>query len=319
MLELGLCFALGFAVSVLSGLFYIPMLRRLKMSQKILEIGPKWHMSKQGTPSMGGLLFITGTVASLLLFGLRQGDFTWLAILGYALLNSVIGVIDDMAKIRKKQNQGLTVLQKLFLQLAVSSTFIALLFATGVLQETVSIPFTDWTVAVPRVFYIFLAILFNTFVINAVNFTDGIDGLCGGVTLPIAVFFAVFALSMEEVGLGLFPAALAGGVLGFLVYNFHPAKVWMGDTGSLFLGGAVCGMAFAFNRPLWLVILGAFYILESVSVVLQVAWYKISGKRIFKMAPIHHHFEMCGWSETKLFFVFSIGTVALCALVYYLG
>jgi len=315
--KLAIGFAVAFIVSALSGLFLVPMLQRFKMKQQILEIGPKWHMSKQGTPMMGGLMFIIGTIVASVLLGIQSQQREWLLILVFALLNSAIGLIDDLAKVKRKQNRGLSVLQKLFLQLAFSAAFITALYWMNLMESGVYIPFTNITLILPWVLFLLLAILYNTFIVNAVNLTDGVDGLCTGVTIPIALFFVLVAVSRGTPDMAIFPVALAGGLLGFLLYNFNPAKVFMGDTGSLFLGGAVCGMAKAFEMPLILIVVAVAYIIEALSVVIQVSYFKASGgKRVFKMTPIHHHFEMSGWSEKKLFFVFTLGTVLLCTIAY---
>ncbi len=318
MVNMLLAFVVAFGVSALSGLFIIPMLRKFKMKQMILEVGPKWHMSKQGTPMMGGLMFILGTGVACTVFGLMSGRREWLYIFVYAALNAVIGLLDDIAKVKRKANKGLSVLQKLFLQLAFSSAYIAVLHQYAGLTTGLKLPFFGTSIELPWIVFLILGVLYNTFIINAVNLTDGIDGLCTGTTLPIAALFAVVAMADRVPELGIYPAALLGGLLGFLVYNFHPAKVFMGDTGSLFIGGSVVGMAYAFDWPLVLLICALFFILEAVSVVLQVGYFKLThGKRIFKMTPIHHHFEMSGWSEIKLFTVFTVGTGLLCLLAFF--
>jgi len=231
-----------------------------------------------------------------------------------------VGFLDDYCKVKKKRDMGLTAIQKSMLQMAVSAVFLYVLYREGVLTCDLYVPF--WNVR----FYIHPAIfvLFAMFVIvgtvNAVNLTDGIDGLAGSVTVPVGLFFAVLAIWWQGYEqLGIYSAALVGGLLGFLIYNFHPAKVFMGDTGSLFLGGAVAGLAFAYDMPLVLLLVGIVYICETLSDIIQVAYFKAThGKRIFKMAPLHHHFELCGWSEVKLVAVFT-SVSALCCLAALFG
>lgn len=305
-------------VTVLCAFVWIPVLRRLKMGQSILEVGPNWHKTKQGTPTMGGFVFMVGITAAALVagIGVSGGREVLLALLP-AWIYGIIGFVDDFAKIRNKRNQGLTALQKLLLQLAAAAAFLALLRYLGILSTEVYIPFVNITLPLPWIFYISIGILFITGMDNAVNLTDGIDGLCTGVTLPIAALFTVIARQMELAGIAVLGAALLGGLLGFLLFNFHPAKVFMGDTGSLFLGGLLCGIVFVLDMPLILIVCGLVFLLEMFSVILQVGYFKLSGgKRLFKMAPVHHHFEMSGWSEVKIFFVFAFATALLCVLSY---
>ena len=311
---------LAFAVTLVAGFVLIPVLRRLKLGQTIKEIGPKWHMSKQGTPTMGGLIFILGITAAVLVMGWRQvseGRYAHLLILGFALIYGAIGFIDDWFKVAKKQNLGLTALQKLALQLAVAAAFIAALRYFGYMTSDLYIPFWQISIPMPWLFLSVCALLVVAGMVNAVNLTDGVDGLCTGVTIPVAVFFTVLGFVWALPELRLFGAALTGAMLGFLVFNFHPAKVFMGDTGSLFLGGAVCGVAFVCDAPLLLVITGFVYIVEMLSVMAQVFYFKLTkGKRLLKMSPLHHHFELCGWKEVKIFSVFTAVSAGLCALAY---
>ena len=310
----------SFLLTVLLGRILIPLLHALKAGQSIREIGPKWHNVKQGTPTMGGLMFIAAALICVVAGGwtaMLAGTYEHLMVLGFSLFFGAIGFVDDFVKVRMKRNLGLTALQKLILQLAVALAYLALLRWNGNLTNEVYIPFFHVSWQLNWVVYL----LFATFVIvgcvNAVNLTDGIDGLASGVTLPVMVFFAVTAWSWGSETLALFPAALVGGLAGFLCYNFLPAKVFMGDTGSLFLGGAVCGMAFALDMPLILILVGIIYIVEALSDIIQVLYFKAThGKRIFRMAPIHHHFEMGGWSEIKIFCVFSGVTVVMCLLAW---
>ena len=310
----------SFALTVLFGRFLIPMLHALKAGQSIREIGPKWHQVKEGTPTMGGLMFMAAALICVIVAGwtaMAAGTYEHLMVLGFSLIYGAIGFIDDFVKVKMKRNLGLTALQKLILQLAVTLAYLALLRWNGNLTSEVYIPFVNVSLQLPWVLYLFFAVFVIVGCVNAVNLTDGVDGLASGVTLPVMVFFTVVACSWGNDTLALFPAALVGGLLGFLVYNFHPAKVFMGDTGSLFLGGAVCGMAFALDMPLILILVGIIYIVEVLSVILQVIYFKAThGKRIFRMTPIHHHFEMGGWSEVKIFSVFTGVTVVMCMLAW---
>ena len=234
---------LAFAISAVVGRFLIPALRAMKAGQSIKEIGPNWHMSKQGTPTMGGIMFMVACVAAVLVFGWRDmagGDFSALFVLVLALLYGAIGFVDDYAKIKKKENTGLTAGWKFLLQLAVAIAFLALMRMENHLTPNLYIPFVNVSVSLPWIVYLIFAAFVMVGCVNAVNLTDGLDGLAGSVTLPVAVFFAVLSAWWDKGAVGIFAGALAGGVLGFLVYNFYPAKVFMGDTGSLFLGGAVC-------------------------------------------------------------------------------
>lgn len=309
---------LAFVITALSGKFVIPFLIKLKFGQSILEIGPKWHMNKQGTPTMGGIMFILGIGAATVLAGIplmRQGDFRHILVFLFALVFGAIGFIDDYAKVVKKQNQGLTAIQKLVLQLAAAAAFLSALRYLNDIVPQIFIPFTHMTIDLPWIVYLFIMMFVIVGAVNAVNLTDGIDGLASCVTIPVAVFFSVIAFALSVPGAGIFSAALVGGLFGFLIYNFNPAKVFMGDTGSLFLGGAVCGLAMAFDMPLILLFVGIIYIAETVSVILQVGYFKLThGKRLFKMAPLHHHFEMCGWSEKKLCLIFTAVTVIGCLI-----
>jgi phospho-N-acetylmuramoyl-pentapeptide-transferase len=293
----------------------------MKAGQSIREDGPVWHMSKQGTPTMGGLMFIAGVTSGIFFtFGdMAKGNFIFLIILGFALVYAAIGFFDDYEKLKKKQNLGLTALQKFALQLGVAVVLIVILRVTGHISPNLYIPFFNTTIIMPDWLYYILAAFIIVGTVNAVNITDGVDGLVTGVSIPVALCYAAVAVVWGYVSVGVFAAALAGGLAAFLIFNFHPAKVFMGDTGSLFLGGAVCALAFALDAPLILIPLGIVYIVETLSDIIQVAYFKLThGKRIFKMAPLHHHFEMCGWSEYKLFAVFS-AVSAVFAVISYLG
>ncbi len=314
-------FVVAFLVAAAAGKCLIPALRRMKAGQSIKEIGPTWHMSKQGTPTMGGLMFIIAIAAAVLTVGwsdiaagYRGGLFVFL----FALVFGIIGYVDDYCKVKKKQNTGLTAPQKFLLQLAAAILFTVLMRYEGYLQNHLYIPFFNVTFSIPWPAYMVFAAFVMVGTVNAVNITDGIDGLATGVTMPVALFFTAVSAYWLHDELGVFASALFGGLCAFLIYNFYPAKVFMGDTGSLFLGGAVCGMAFALDIPLILIPVGIIYIAETLSDIIQVGYFKLShGKRIFRMAPLHHHLEMGGWSEVKLFCVFTVITLAFCALAFW--
>ncbi len=314
-------FAGSFLVSVVMGLWLVPFLRRKKAGQSIREDGPVWHAPKAGTPTMGGLIFISGIIAVCFTIGvsdIRDGDWRYVIILVFSLIFAGIGFLDDYEKLRKKQNLGLTALQKLMLQLVAAVVLVLLLRLEGYLSSNLYIPFFDKTIHLPYYVYLVLSVFIIVGCVNAVNLTDGIDGLAAGVSIPVALCYALTAAAWGYRSVGMFGAALAGGLSGFLVYNFHPAKVFMGDTGSLFLGGAVCATAFALDMPLALVPLGVIYIAETLSDIIQVTYFKLShGKRIFKMAPLHHHLEMTGWSEKKIFFVFTVISLAFSILTFF--
>ena len=300
------------------GYFLLPVLRALKAGQSIREIGPTWHNSKAGTPMMGGLMFIISAALCLVLSLPFVEEKTAFYVLALGLCFGLVGFLDDFFKLKFKRNLGLTALQKAMLQMAVSALYLYLLYLEGSMTSDLYIPFVNKAVHIHPMAYIFFAMFVIVGCVNAVNLTDGIDGLCGSVTIPVMVFFTVAAAAMEKWDLALLPAALVGGLIAYLFYNWHPAKVFMGDTGSLFLGGIVCGMAFALDMPLVLILVGFVYIVETLSVILQVGYFKLThGKRIFKMAPIHHHFEMCGWKEVKIVLVFTAVTAVLCVAAWF--
>ena len=314
-------FLVAFAASALIGRFLIPWLHALKAGQSIKEIGPVWHMAKQGTPTMGGIMFIAGIFIAILVTGWQdfsQGRFGALFVFLFALVFGVIGFLDDFMKVKYHKNEGLTAPQKFLLQLAAAIMFTVLLRYTGYLTPDLYIPFFNVSFQLPWAVYMVFAAFVIVATVNAVNLTDGVDGLATGVTLPVALFFLAVSLMWKITDLSIFAAALVGGLCAFLIYNFHPAKVFMGDTGSLFLGGTVCGLAFALDIPLIIVLVGIIYLLETLSDIIQVTYFKLThGKRIFRMAPLHHHFEMGGWSEEKLFTVFTLVTLVCCVLAYF--
>ena len=301
------------------GYLLLPVLRALKAGQSIREEGPTWHNSKAGTPMMGGLMFIFGAAICLLVSILAMKDFSVFYVLILALCFGLVGFLDDFFKAKYKRNLGLTSIQKALLQMAVSAIYLYLLYQQGILISSISIPGTNVNFEIHPLLYIFFAMFIMVGCVNAVNLTDGVDGLCGSVTVPVMVFFTAAAVLQGKFDLALLPACLVGGLIAYLFYNWHPAKVFMGDTGSLFLGGVICGLAFALNMPLILILVGFVYIIETLSVILQVGYFKLThGKRLFKMSPIHHHFEMCGWKEIKICLVFSAVSVAMCAIAWVL-
>ena len=309
------CLAIVIAAVItgLLGYFMVPFLHKIKFGQTIREVGPSWHKNKQGTPTMGGVMFIIGSsvaavicIAFLWLNGGAETQLMLVKVVAGALMAlgfGIVGFLDDYISIKKHRNLGLTEIQKLILQFIIVGAYLLSVALAGGTTETV-IPFLGSVDL--GFFYYILAAVFIVGMVNAVNFTDGIDGLNTSVTLVVALVFSVIAMLLNRVGLSLYAAAIVGAMIGFLFWNANPAKVFMGDTGSLFLGGAVCALAFGVDMPILLILIGIIYIVEILSVVLQVTYFKIShGKRIFKMAPIHHHFEMCGWNENKICFVFS--------------
>ena len=300
------------------GYLLIPMLRAMKVGQSIREVGPIWHNYKAGTPMMGGLMFIAGTIVVLLCNLPFMDDFSVFYVLILSLCFGFVGFLDDFAKMKKKQNEGLTSIQKFLLQLAVSALFLYIMYRTGAMSTQLYIPFFDVSIQLHPILYIFLSMFIMVGCDNAVNITDGVDGLSSSVTLPVMIFFTAAAVKQGKYDLALLPAALVGGLIAYLFYNWHPAKVFMGDTGSLFLGGVVCALAFALDLPLILVLVGFVYICETVSVILQVGYFKMThGKRLFKMAPIHHHFEKCGWKEEKIVIVFTAVSAIMCVLAWF--
>ena len=322
-------FVLAFLFATAFGRFYIPWLQRQKAGQQIKEIGPNWHKNKSGTPTMGGVMFILAVAFVCLTLGFEgmlHGNYVHIFMLLFALVFGAIGFLDDWEKIRKKQNLGLSAKMKFLLQLAAALVFVLLMRQIGYLKTQLYIPFWHVTVHIPDWLYFIFAAFVIVGTVNAVNLTDGLDGLASGTSLPVCLFFVAITFAWGErfLELGLFASALAGGLLGFLVYNFHPAKVFMGDTGSLFLGGAIAAMAFAFDMPLILVTLGIVYIIETLSDIIQVGYFKLShGKRVFRMAPFHHHLEMGGWTgkkwkEVEIFVLFT-GISLLFAVISFIG
>ena len=313
------------SVALSGGLGYLllPVLRALKVGQSIREVGPTWHNYKAGTPMMGGLMFIAALTIVLLCNIPFMADLSVFFVLLLSLCFGFIGFLDDFAKMKKKQNEGLTSIQKALLQMAVSAIFLYAMYKTEAItvvdgQIPLYIPFFDVYFYLNPILYIFFAMFVMVGCVNAVNLTDGVDGLSSSVTIPVMVFFTAAAIAAGKLDLALLPASLVGGLIAYLFYNWHPAKVFMGDTGSLFLGGAVCALAFALDMPLVLIFVGFVYICETLSVIAQVGYFKLThGKRLFKMAPIHHHFEKCGWKEEKVVLVFAAVSAIMCVIGWF--
>ena len=321
-LEFGLAFFVTLLVAVGIALLLIPMLRKIKAEQAIREDGPVWHNKKQGTPTMGGFIFIIAITLTCFTVGLPEiiiGDLTHLFMLSFALLYGLIGFYDDYVKLKRKRNLGLRVLPKFAMQAAVAVGFLILLRHTGNLTTSLYVPFINIYITLSEPVYFVFAAFVMVGTVNSVNITDGIDGLVAGVSIPIALCFSVLAWIWDFTSIGIFTFALAGSLVAFLIFNFHPAKVFMGDTGSLFLGGAICAIAFAMDKPLVLLPLGFVFFIETLSDIIQIFYFKFSGgKRVFKMAPLHHHFEMSGWGEYKIFTIFT-GVSIVFAIISYLG
>ncbi len=322
-------FVLAFLFATAFGSWYIPWLMKEKARQAIKEDGPSWHMIKNGTPTMGGVMFIAAAIFVCLTVGfdaMLHGNFVHIFVLVFALVFGAIGFLDDWEKVKKKQNLGLTAKMKFLLQLVAALVFVLLMRQIGYLRPSLYVPFFNVTIHMPEWLYFVFAAFVIVGTVNAVNITDGIDGLAAGTSIPVCLFFVVVTYRWGEayLELGIFASALVGGLMGFLLYNFNPAKVFMGDTGSLFLGGAIAAMAFAYDMPLILITLGIIYIVETLSDIIQIGYFKLShGKRVFKMAPFHHHLEMGGWTgkkwkEKELFFLFSGISLAF-AIISFIG
>ncbi len=324
--------AVAFGVFGLTALIeykLIPILRSHKAGQTILEIGPRWHKYKEGTPTMGGLAFVFATLIAMAVYFIIKGAqgvaprFIPLVLtLIFAVANGAIGFVDDYFKLVKKQNEGLTSKQKLFLQLVIAAAYVCVMTYTGHMDTLLDLPFTDYTVDLGWFWYP-LAILLLAGVVNGANLTDGVDGLASAVTFVIGGFYTFWAFMARDEQLSMVGALLLGATLAFLIYNFHPAKVFMGDTGSLFLGALVIGGAFQCEESIVGLIVSAVFIIEMLSSFLQSNFFRLTrkltgtGKRIFKMAPLHHHFEQCGWNEYRIMYVFSFVELLFCILAWF--
>ena len=301
----------------------IPVLAKNKMGQRILADGPNWHKEKEGTPTMGGVSCVLATIACFFIFCIFLKSDTkeiviLLNVLAYSILNALIGIIDDFAKIRNRRNEGLSAKSKFFLQSIAAILFLISLRITVNINTELYIPFVNVKYDIGIFYYILAYFLLCGFV-NAVNLTDGLDGLASSVVLSIGLFFAFVSLSLiNNAVLSFISAVLIGGTIGFLRFNLHPAKIFMGDTGSLFLGSMVVSISFVINNILLVLVYGFVFLCEALSDILQVVYFKITnGKRIFKMAPIHHHFEKNGWSEIKIVIIFMLVNFAFCLLSYF--
>lgn len=311
---------IAFAVSAALCPVVIPFLHKLKFGQQVRTDGPQAHLKKQGTPTMGGLVILAAIIVTSLLYVKDYPKI--IPILFVTVGFGIIGFLDDYIKIVMKHSEGLKPLQKLLGQFVITGIFAAYLLNSGDVKTTMLIPFTG---GFENGYFLDLKVLFlpALFIImlgtdNGVNFTDGLDGLCTSVTILVATFFTVVAMG-EDAGISPITGAVVGSLLGFLLFNVYPAKVFMGDTGSLALGGFVASTAYMMQMPIFIAIVGLIYLAEVLSVIIQVSYFKATkGKRFFRMAPIHHHFELGGWSETRVVAVFSIVTAILC-LVAYLG
>lgn len=332
-LSIIIAFAVSLVVTAVLGYVLIPVLHKLKFGQNILtDIGPKWHAKKQGTPTMGGIMFIIGiifaTVIALVICvasdfspfstmpELKNQQLTRLVSgILMAFCFALVGFADDYIKVVKKRNLGLTEIQKTIPQVLIIAAYLGGLIISK--STSMFIPFVG-KVALDSVPGIIFFVIFGVCVIygciNAVNFTDGIDGLCGGVTVPVGAAFAVIAIMLQNTSVGILGAALCGGCIGYFIWNHYPAKVMMGDTGSMFLGGIIVALAYAVECPLILLPVGIVYVIEAMSDVIQIASIKIRHKKVFKMAPIHHHFEMCGWNEKKIVAVFTLVSTVGCII-----
>lgn len=301
---------IGFAISIIVGILIIPILKKLKLGQNIRDDGPKSHRVKSGTPVMGGFIFIIATIITLVIFNRVFARDIIVPLVGLILFSS-IGFIDDYLKMVHKKNEGLKPIQKMMLLLIVGVGMSY--FGYVSLGSDVSIPFINITVDL-KIFYIPFMLLFYTSVSNSINLTDGLDGLATSVSLLIITFFAILSYILNYMDLAVTCAAMVGALLGFLKYNAYPAKIFMGDMGSLALGGFIASVAMVLKQPLIVIIVAGIPLMETLSVIIQVICFKLTGKRVFKMAPLHHHFELCGLHETKVVVIFSIITVILCLI-----
>ena len=301
---------IGFLIVVILGPIFIPMLARFKFGQTVRDEGPQSHLAKNGTPTMGGVMMIV----AILITGLTRATISKGLIVGLICIVGFgfVGFLDDFIKIKMKRSLGLKAYQKIILQFALALYIAYYQYSASPSATQLVIPFTNHIINL-GIWYIPFMMIFIIGTVNAVNLTDGLDGLASGVTLIVSCFFVLFAVSISNSDVAILAAATAGACLGFLGFNSYPAKVFMGDTGSMALGGALVAFATLTNSPLIIIIVGFIYLAEALSVMIQVTYFKLTnGKRIFKMAPLHHHFEQCGWPETRVVFVFWIVTVVLC-------
>ena len=308
-----------FGLCTLALALLIPRLRAMRMGQIILEIGPSWHAPKAGTPTMGGVVFLLVAGVALLLFpplALRENAlervYPFLIAGGYCIANGAVGILDDLTKLRRHQNEGLSPTQKLILQTTLAAAFLAVLRITGVLEGSLTLPLVG---ELPLGFFVyFLLLVLLVGIVNCANLTDGIDGLASGVSVVIFTAYALLSIRAEQLSPTLLSALLLGCACAFFLFNHHPAKIFMGDTGSLFLGAGAGAVPLLLGAPHLALVCGIVYVIEGASVILQVLYYKKTKKRLFLMAPIHHHLEKCGWSEGRIVTVFVLASTLAAAL-----
>ncbi len=306
---------ISFLITLILGPIIIPLLRRLKIGQSIREEGPQTHLKKSGTPTMGGIIIFIALIITVITSGMLNRDMYVLLIATFGF--GFIGFVDDYIKVVKRRSLGLKAYQKLIGQILLATALAIYQSSTSVLGTKLIIPFLDNQYLDLGILYIPFIVFTVVATVNGVNLTDGLDGLASGVTLIVLSFFGLIALNWGMGTISLFSTALAGACLGFLIHNAHPAKVFMGDTGSLALGGAISAIAILLNIPLVIPIVGGIYFIETLSVIIQVTSFKLTGKRVFLMAPLHHHFEQKKWKETRIVAVFWIATVILCLIGIY--
>lgn len=302
---------MAFVITVILGFPSIPLLRRLKAGQSIREDGPKSHLAKAGTPTMGGLFLIAAAVVTTLLVEPFSPDILVLVL--SAVVFGIIGFIDDFIKVVLRRNLGLRAWQKMGLQIIAAGGLAVYQLKVSAFGTSIFVPFINTNLEL-GVWYVPFVVVFTVAVVNSVNLTDGLDGLAAGVTAMVSLFLGLTAVRFAYEGIGVYGGAVAGACLGFLVYNSKPARVFMGDTGSLALGGAVAAMAVLMNVTLIIPFLGGIFLAEALSVIIQVTYYKKTHKRFFRMAPLHHHFEISGWGERKVVIVFYLVTLILCVI-----
>ena len=301
---------IAFVFSILQGPLLIPLLHKLKFGQNIRAEGPRSHLKKAGTPTMGGIIFMISTIITMLIIVRHTSDEAMIAVYCFIAFG-LIGLIDDLLKITRKQNEGLTSKQKMLLLVIVSG--LIGYYSSLKIGTDIMIPFSNKSIEL-GIWYLPFIIIYFVATTNAVNLTDGLDGLATSITIVVMTFFALVSNMMFHSTLAIFCAALAGALLGFLKFNSYKAQIFMGDMGALALGGAVAAVGMILKSPLLVIIVGGVYVLETLSVIIQVLVFKATGKRVFKMSPIHHHFELSGWHETKVVAVFSVVTVIFCLI-----
>lgn len=319
------CFIITLILTIVILIKLIPFLKSKKVGQKILEIGPRWHKIKEGTPTMGGISFIIASFVAIVVCVIVFYDYfdikeliLLINIFSYAILNALIGLIDDIAKMKKSKNEGLTPKIKFLFQSIVAILFLISLSTTYSINTTLYIPFFDITMEL-GLFYYVIAYLLLCGIVNSVNLTDGLDGLAAAITLTVGLFISFISFTVfDSLSATLLGATLLGASIGFLAFNLYPARIFMGDTGSLFFGAIVVSVSFVLNNPLLVLIYGFIFVIEALSDILQVGYFKLShGKRIFKMAPLHHHFEKSGFSEMQIVAIFTLVNMVFCIFAYF--